>query len=171
MCKNKGSDSRRIPTTILHHVNLTFDMRTSNIGVNQDSDMTDNETEDTRATGREPSNRREDGKSRSQDNSHGQNRNDRLGYAGNVDSLPGTPHSNSPGVANVNSVQHMASFDYCVRMEAEGEHLKECGTPFGNRHTTGIPTVKTTLAPTRDNQNKRPRTINGMIHTDANIAH
>ena len=65
----------------------------------------------------------------------------------------------------------MKSSDYFVGTEAEGEHLKECGTPFGNRHTTCIPTVETTLAPTTDNPNKHPRTIESMIHTDANIAH
>ena len=86
-------------------------MQTSNIGVNQGSDMTDNETKDTRTTGRKTSDRREDGNGRSQDNRHRQNRNDRLGYAGNVESLPGTPLGNSPGVVNVNSVKHMTSSD------------------------------------------------------------
>ena len=59
----------------------------------------------------------------------------------------------------------------CVGIEAGGEHLKECGKPFGNCYTTGTPSVETPLVPTRDNQYMRPRTINGMIHTNANVAH
>ena len=169
MRKNKGSDSRRSPTTISHNVNLTFDMRTSIIGVNQDPDMSENNTEETRQSGRGTIDRREDGNGRSKDNSHGQNHNDRHGYASDVDSLQGTPFGNSPGVVDVDSVQHMKSSDDCVGMETEGD-LKECGKPFGNRHTAGIPTVETTLAPTRDNTNKRPRISDVMIHTDDIIA-
>ena len=71
MRKNNGSDFRRSPTTISHHVNLTFDMRTSNIGVNQDPDMSENETEVPRQSGSEPIDRRGDGNGKSKDNSHG----------------------------------------------------------------------------------------------------
>ena len=169
MRKNKGSDSRRSPTTISHHVNLTFDMRTSNIGVNLDPDMSENETEVTRQSGSGPIDRRGDGNGKLKGNSHGQNHNDRDGYASDVDSLQGKPFGNRPGVVDVNSVQHMKSSDDCVGMETEGG-LKEYGEPFGNRHTAGIPTAETTLAPTRDNTNKRPRISDVMIHTDEIIA-
>ena len=64
----------------------------------------------------------------------------------------------------------MPSSDDCVRIEAEGEQINEYGAPFVNRHTPGILTVETTLAPTRDNTNKHPRISNNMIHTDAIIA-
>ena len=139
--------------------------------MNQDTDMTDCETEGIRETRREPSNRREDGNSMSQDNRHGQNQNDRLGYASNVDSLQGMPNGNSPGVVNALRVQHITSSDDCVGIEADGEHLKACGTHVGNRQTTGITIVETTLVLTRDNTHKRPRTNESMIHTDANIGH
>ena len=169
MRKNKGSDSRRSPTTISHHVNLTFDMRTSNIGVNQERDMTDNETKGMTQSGSGPIDRRGNGNGSSQDNSHGRNHNDRHGYGSDVDSLQGRPSGNCPGVVNVAGVQHMKSSDDCVGMEAE-VGLKECGRPFGNSHTAGIPTVETTLAPARDNRNKRPRITNVLIHTDEIIS-
>ena len=169
MRKNKGSDSRRSPTTISHHVNLTFDMRTSNIGVNPDPDMSENETEVTSQSGSGPIDRCGDGNGKPKGNSHGQNHNDRDGYASDVESLQGKPFGNCPEVFDFDSIQHMTSSDDCVGMETEGD-LKECGKPFGNRYTAGRPTVETTLAPTRDNTNKRPQISNVLIHTDEIIA-
>ena len=122
-------------------------MQTGNIGVNHNNGVTDDETEGIREKRREPSGLREDKNGMLQDNRHGQNRNDRISYASNT-----------------------SSDDY-VGIEAEDEPLKECGTPFGNCHTTYIPTVETILMHTRDNPHKCPSTIDDMIHTDANIAH
>ena len=109
--KNSESDSRHSPTTILHHVNLTFDMQTSNIGVNHEHEMTDDETKRMSETRRDPSGLRDDGHCKLQNNSHGQNHNDCIGY--NVNPLQDKSNGNSHGVVNVTSVQHMPSSGLC----------------------------------------------------------
>ena len=150
MVKNNKSDSLHSPTIIVHQVNLTFDMRIINIGVNRE--IIDNAAECTSKTRRDPRELREDGNGKSQDNSHEQNYKDRICYVSNDDPLHGKYNGNSRGVINVVSVHHMISSDDFVGNESEGDDLKEYGKYCGNRNTTGTPTVEATLVSTRENR-------------------
>ena len=145
---------------INYHVNLNFDMRTSNTSGDSHTILTP--TEEVNSvnpiqvpnipSNREPSVSSEDLSGKSNDNRHLNNHDIRTGYSTSIVSANGKPHGNSHLSDIVDGVQNDRSKGHCSGDETVLQTLKAHGKPHGNRHAAGKQmTVDPTLVPPSSN--------------------
>ena len=109
--QDNSSQASQCSTTILHSVNLTFDRRTSNIGVKPDVPAKNSVKEKNdpqvcdKVKKREPRKLRDDINGTSQDNFHGNTHNGCIGYSSSQGPLLGNSQENSSAVDHFFGIQ------------------------------------------------------------------